>query len=163
MSDREPSLEHQIIQLAAQRFGRRRICKQLHVGEHCVSKTLHEFHDVGVVPAPLSRRRPSKITNAILDFIDIRMLQTAHVSGAHLVHRVIKARAFGASRYRTDADRPRKRAKPWRDSTVVLRRYDLLREARFEGHRSGPQSISARKLRVACREHQHQCYSQIST
>jgi transposase len=106
MSDRESSLEHQIIQLAAQKFGRRRICKQLHVGEHCVSKTLHEFHDVGVIPAPLSRGRPSKITNAILDFIDIHTLQTAHVSGAHLIHRVTKARALVASRYRTDADHP---------------------------------------------------------
>jgi transposase len=42
------------------------------------------FDNTGIAPAPLARGRPPKVTQAILDFIDIRTLQTAHVSSAAL-------------------------------------------------------------------------------
>jgi transposase len=106
MSDRKPSIEHQIINLAAQGHGRRFICSHLHVGEHRVGRVLAAFDSTGFAPPPLPRGRPHKVTKAILDFIDIRTLQTAHVSSAALATEI--SDRFHVSLGKTTVDVKRK-------------------------------------------------------
>jgi transposase len=84
MSDAKPTKEALIIQLAGQGVSRDAICAQLGVGSHRVTNTLKGFKTTGLVPEAPSRGPRKKITKAILDFIDIRTLQRAHLSSAKL-------------------------------------------------------------------------------
>jgi transposase len=83
-----PSPEQQIIQAAAQGHSRHFICETLHVGEHRVSRVLRDFQATGIIPAPLHPGRPPKVTQVILDFINIRTLQSASLSGTQLANEI---------------------------------------------------------------------------
>jgi hypothetical protein len=56
----------------------------LGVGACSVSRALKTFPMTGIVPDPLPRGPRKKVTKAILDFIDVRTLQQAHLSSARL-------------------------------------------------------------------------------
>jgi transposase len=84
VSHQATSAEVLVIRLAAEGFSQRKICSTFGVGDHRVSRILREFHTEGIIPAPLRRGRPPKVTKAILDFIDIRTLQSAHLSSTKL-------------------------------------------------------------------------------
>jgi transposase len=84
MSDPKPSKEALIIQLAGQGVTHRDICSTLGVGQHRVSHTLKSYKMTGIIPEPLPRGPRKKITHTILDFIEARTLQQAHLSSARL-------------------------------------------------------------------------------
>jgi hypothetical protein len=54
------------------------------IGQHRVTNALKSFAASGIIPEPLSRGPRKKITKAILDLIDIRTLQDAHLSSSLL-------------------------------------------------------------------------------
>jgi transposase len=78
------STEVLVIRLAAEGFSRRKISSTLSVGDHHVNRILREFHTEGIVSTPLRPGRPPKVTKAILDFIDIRTLQSGRLSSTKL-------------------------------------------------------------------------------
>jgi hypothetical protein len=82
------STEVLLIKLAAEGFSQRKICSTLSVGDHRVTRLLREFPTEGIIPTPLRRGRPPKVTKAILDFIDIRKLQSAHLSSTKLATQI---------------------------------------------------------------------------
>jgi hypothetical protein len=79
-SHQAASTEVLVIMLPAEGFSRRKICSTLSVGDHRVNRILREFHTKGIIPTPLRRGRPPKVIKPIIDFIDIRTRQSAHLS-----------------------------------------------------------------------------------
>jgi transposase len=84
MSHQAASTEGLVIRFAAEGFSPRKICSTLSLGDHRVSRLLREFQTKGIIPTPLRRRRPPKVIKTILDFIDIRTRQGAHLSRSKL-------------------------------------------------------------------------------
>jgi transposase len=78
------SVEARILELHAQGYTRDAICSTLHTGEHRVSRTIRLFDETGQIPATRIGGRPRKVTDAILDFIDIRTLQAASLPSTRL-------------------------------------------------------------------------------
>jgi hypothetical protein len=83
MTHQAASIKVVVIRHAAERFPQRKTCFTLDFGNHRVSRILREFHTEGIIPTLLRRRLP-KVTKAILEFIDIRTLQNAHLSSTKL-------------------------------------------------------------------------------
>jgi transposase len=82
------SVEQRIVELHAQGYNRDAICSTLQTGEHRVSRTLKIFHETGTIPTPRVGGRPRKVTDDILDFIDVRTIQTASLSSGWLAKEV---------------------------------------------------------------------------
>jgi transposase len=78
------TIESRIIELHAQQYTRDAICDALCVGTHRVSRTIQIWNETGMIPAPRQGGRPRKLTEEILDYIDIRTLQTASIPSASL-------------------------------------------------------------------------------
>jgi transposase len=85
LSHQAVSTEVLVIMLSAEGFSQCKICSALSVGDHRVSRMLRKVHTDGIIPTPLRRGRLPKVAKAILDFIDIRTLQSAHLSSTKLV------------------------------------------------------------------------------
>jgi hypothetical protein len=84
MSDAKSSKEAEITRLHGHGYRRDAICVMLGVGQHRVTNALKSFAVSEIIPEPLPCGLRKKITKAILDFIDIHMLQDAHLSSSHL-------------------------------------------------------------------------------
>jgi transposase len=88
MSDAKPSKKAEIIRLHGHGYRRDAICVMLGFGQHRVTNALKSFADSGVITEPLPHGPGKKITKVILDFIDIRTLQDAHLSSSHLAGQI---------------------------------------------------------------------------
>jgi transposase len=76
--------EQRILDLHAQGYTRDDICATLHVGTHRVSRTIHLFEATGTIPSPRFGGRPRKVTDEILDYIDVRTLAAARLPSTRL-------------------------------------------------------------------------------
>jgi hypothetical protein len=78
------AVDAQIIQFEAQGLCRYEIWVRLHVGSNRVSRVFRLFRDNNNVPCIPPPGRPTKVTPEILDFIDVRTLQSTPLSLADL-------------------------------------------------------------------------------
>jgi transposase len=85
MSD---SLDAQILRHHTQGDTRNAICRLLHVGPNRVSHVLGFFCDNHHVPPSPQKGRPKKITDEILDYIDVHTLGSTRLSLSELTREI---------------------------------------------------------------------------
>jgi transposase len=78
------AVDAQIVQFEAQSIFRDEMYACFHLGPNRVSEVLRFFQDNTTLPRIPPRGRPKKVTPEILDFINVRTLQSAHLSLADL-------------------------------------------------------------------------------
>jgi hypothetical protein len=78
----------QIVLFEAQAIFLNEICAPLHIGPNRVSRVPRIFRDNNTLPLIPLRGRPKRVPPEILDFIDARTLQSAHLSLANSVTRI---------------------------------------------------------------------------
>jgi transposase len=77
-------METRIIELYAQHMLQEDIAAYLHTGIHRVSRTIKIFQETGSIPSALPRGPPRRLSNQIIDYVELQTLQDARLSGPAL-------------------------------------------------------------------------------
>jgi transposase len=80
--------ESKIIELRLAGLNYDEIADRLKTGRDRISRCLHIYGTSGQIPAPRPMGRPPKLTDEIRDFIDVRTIQNARLSGFRLAHEI---------------------------------------------------------------------------